>query len=144
MVRKTRRASRTHKNKHSGINSIPELRRAFEYIEEYVDAKIDKHESKEHIAKDLRKEWYNVFAKELNKASSDAFVLNRAEQREKRSMRQMRSTHRTIRRKGGAAIQGAPLDYATRAGTYLAPGQIPVNGHLPTSNGAPQIGRAHV
>jgi len=139
MVRKTRRSTPRGKSKQSGINSIPELRRAFEYIEEYVDTKIKKHESKDKIAKELRKEWQKVFSKELNKASSDAFVSNRMEQHS-------HTSYRVIRRKGGsaalgsAALGGAPLDYTTRAGVHLAPGQIPdTHGHLPQSNGGASI-----
>lgn len=125
MVRKTRRSKQ---KKHSGINTIPELRRAFEYIEEFVDNKISKHESKEHICKDLRKEWRNIFMRELTKASADAFILERMNHR----------PHRTIRRKGGAMLAGAPIDSVTRPGLYLAPGQAPdANGHMPLSNQAP-------
>jgi hypothetical protein len=137
MVRKTRKHHSVKKNK--GVHSIPELRRSFEHIESFVNEKIASKESKEQIIKDLRKEWSKVFFKELDKKSADSFVSN-----------QMNKKH-TIRRKtakyrGGAGAQlpntqtpiaGAPNDYTTRQGIYLAPGQIPDKaGHLPLSDGA--------
>ena len=132
MVRKTRRHTSSKK---AGVSSIPELRRSFEYIEEFVDNKLRQHESRDKICKDLRKEWRQVFMKDLNKTAAAAFVEDRAHHTMRR---------RTIRRKstkGGslatAPLAGAPLEYATRAGVYLAPGQIPQGEHLPMSNGSP-------
>jgi len=136
MVQKTRKQY-SSKNK-KGIYSIPELRRSFEHIEEFVDDKIAAHESKDKIVKDLRKEWSRVFMKDLDKKSADAFVSNRLTKKKS-------SRHRTLRRSGGAGAQlantytpiaGAPNDYVTRQGIYLAPGQIPDKaGHLPLSDG---------
>lgn len=136
MVRKTRR--RHSEKKAKGIYSIPELRRSFEHIESYVNEKIALKESKEQIIKDLRKEWSKVFLKELDRKSAEAFVSDRLSHKTSR--------HRTLRRKGGAGAQlpntgtpiaGAPNDYTTRAGIYLAPGQIPDRaGHLPLSDGS--------
>ena len=137
MVRKTRRHHSSKKTK--GVYSIPELRRSFEHIEEYVDQKIALRESKEKLIRDLRKEWSKVFFKELDKKSADAFISERMSKKH-------HSRHRTLRRRGGAGAQlantytpiaGAPNDYTTRAGIYLAPGQIPDKaGHLPLSDGA--------
>ena len=124
MVRKTRKHS-SHK-KLKGIYSIPELRRSFEHIESYVNGKIAQKESKEKLVKDLRKEWSKVFFKDLDKKSAESFVSDRLSKKHKR---------RTL--KGGAALAGAPLDYTTRQGIYLAPGQIPTAaGHLPLSDGS--------
>ena len=153
MVRKTRKHGKHGKHGKpslSGINSIPELRRSFEYIEDFVDKKLH-HESKAHICKELRKEWRRVFMKELNKKSAEAFIEDRLLHKGKHSdskhsdskhsdskhsdSKHSDSKHRTIRRKGGAVLAGAPLEYATRAGNYLAPGQVPQAGHLPLSQG---------
>ena len=143
MVRKTRKHFSSKNKKQKGIFSIPELRRSFEHIEEFVDDKIAGKEGKEHIVKDLRKEWSRVFLKDLDKKSAEAFVTSRMDvQHQKRSAR-----GRTIRRTTGGAgaqlantytpIAGAPNDYTTRQGIYLAPGQIPDSkGHLPLSSGA--------
>ena len=128
MTRKTRK-----QKKPKGIFSIPELRRSFEYIEEYVDNKIQSKEQKEKIINDLKKEWKKTFLKDLDKKSADAFVTDRlASKRSRKTIRgggaQLANTY--------TPIAGAPLDYTTRAGLYLAPGQIPVDGHLPLSDGA--------
>ena len=127
MVRKTEKAG---KGKKAGVFTIPELRRSFEYIETYVDEKIKKKESKEKIVRDLRKEWSRIFLKPLDKQSADSFVTDRL-------VKHPRLRHRTVRRSGGAhALAGAPLDYTTRAGMYLAPESIPTSaGHLPLSSG---------
>jgi hypothetical protein len=137
MVRKTRRHHTSKKTK--GIYSIPELRRSFEHIEEYIDKKIALKESKEQLIKDLRNEWSKVFFKDLDKKSADAFITNRLSQKQS-------SRHKTMRKRGGAGAQlantltpiaGAPLDYTTRQGEYLAPQSIPDKaGHLPLSSGA--------
>ena len=144
MVRKTRKHFSSKHKKQKGIFSIPELRRSFEHIEEFVDDKIAGKEGKEHIVKDLRKEWSRVFLKDLDKKSAEAFVTSRME-----VLHQKRGARgRTIRRTTGGAgaqlantytpIAGAPNDYVTRQGIYLAPGQIPDKaGHLPLSSGAP-------
>ena len=140
MVRKTRRNSARKSEK--GIASIPELRRAFEHVEEVVDRKVKQKVSKEEISKELRKEWYGVFSKTLDKKSADAYVEERMTQKGRRVTRRARSR----RSKGGAqAIAGAPLDYMTRQGVYLAPGQIPTaQGHLPLSSGAPSAFGSYV
>lgn len=130
MVRKTRRSKRS-------VSSIPELRRSFEHIEEFVDKKIAQHCTKEVIRADLRKEWRQVFYKTLDTASADAFIEDRMKHRSRRGTRR--------RQGGGAALAGAPLDYQTRAGVYLAPGQIPTpQGHLPLSSGAPSTYGSYV
>ena len=137
MVRKTRRHHSGKKPK--GIYSIPELRRSFEHIEQYVNEKITLRESKEKLIKDLRREWSRVFFKELDKKSAEAFVTDRLSKKHV-------SRRKTVKHRGGAGAQlgntytpiaGAPNDYTTRQGIYLAPGQIPTSqGHLPLSDGS--------
>lgn len=127
MVRKTRKHGSHKKSK--GIYSIPELRRSFEHIESYINGKIAHKESKEKLVKDLRKEWSKVFFKDLDKKSAESFVSDRLSKKHKH-------TRRTLRGGAGAPLAGAPLDYTTRPGIYLAPGQIPdIRGHLPLSDG---------
>ena len=125
MPRKTRKHGSHKKSK--GIYSIPELRRSFEHIESYINGKIAHKESKEKLVKDIRKEWSKVFFKDLDKKSAESFVSDRLSKKHKR---------RTLKGGGVAPLAGAPLDYITRQGIYLAPGQIPDSeGHLPLSNG---------
>lgn len=130
MVRKTRKHTKKHTK--GKVHSIPELRRSFEHMEEYVDKKIHAKEPKDKQVKDLRKEWLRVFGKELNKAAAEAFIHDRISHHST-------GRRRTIRSRGGALpIAGAPLDYSVRAGVYLAPESIPTaGGQLPLANGAP-------
>lgn len=133
MVRKTRKNKQHRKEK--GVYSIPELRRSFEHIEKSVDEKIHKKDSREKITRDLRKEWHSIFMKALDKKSAEAFIDDR--------MKNMSGRRRSLRTRGGASpIAGAPLDYTTRQGVYLAPGQIPDKaGHLPlTGNKSSDFG----
>lgn len=135
MVQKTRKQySSKHKK---GVFTIPELRRSFEHIEEFVDHNIHSGVSKDTMVKGLRKEWSRVFLKDLDKKSAEAFIDNR--------LLKSKSSRRRTLRSGGAGAQlantatpiaGAPNDYVTRQGIYLAPGQIPDKaGHLPLSDG---------
>jgi len=111
MARKTRKHTKSTK----GIYSIPELRRAFEHIEQSIDDMIHHKESKETMITEIRKEWSKVFHKKLDKESADALIHHRME------MRHGSRTHT-----GGAhAIAGAPVDHVTRAGIYLDQGRIP-------------------
>jgi hypothetical protein len=134
----SRKTLKHRAKKEKGVFSIPELRRSFEHIEKFVNEKIASRESKDKIVKDLKREWSHTFFKDLDTKSAEAYVSERMSKKHT-------SRHRTLRRTGGAGAQlpntstpigGAPLDYTTRAGIYLAPGQIPDRGgHLPLSDG---------
>ena len=129
MVRKTRKHTNKVK-KSNGIFTIPELRHSFEHMEEFVDQMIHSRETRETMVKEIRKEWREIFRKELPKVSAESFLDDRI------THSQHSSRRHTIRRKGGAMpLTGAPAEsYTLRQGVQLAPGQIPVNGHLPISN----------
>jgi len=129
MTRKTRKQHSKKSKKRDSI-TIPELRRSFEHIEQFVDDKIHSKESKDKIVKELQEEWYFIFTKELSKKSAQEFVEQR--------MKNCKSSrkYRTLRRKGGGSLGGAPLDYSTRAGMYLAQNSTPTAlGHLTLSGG---------
>jgi len=123
---KTRKHHRSSR-KSEGIYSIPELRRSFEHIEDFLSRKSHSKESHGEIVKDFQKEWKKVFHKEIDKKSAEAYVdhiLLQAKAPHGRSLRH------TKKHKGGAGpIAGAPLDYTTRAGLYPSPGQIPPNAY---------------
>lgn len=104
---------KTKKHRLKAVHTIPQLRRLFEHIEDVVDSHIAKHESKEAIIKQLRKEWMNVFMKPITKQSADAFIESRIKQ--KRPLR-----HHTRKHRGGMA----PLDHVTRQGVYSTPSGI--------------------
>jgi len=127
MTRKTRKHSAPQ-----GVHTIPQLRRLFEQVELFVDERIAKHVSKETLVKEFRKEWKQLFMRELNKSAAEAFID--ARMKSKKILRHTRK-HGT-KHSGGGPIAGAPLDYTTRPGVYLAPGQIPnPDGSLPTIDG---------
>jgi hypothetical protein len=117
--------NKTRKNKHKskeGIQSIPELRRCFEHIEDYTFKGVKSGIPKEKLLKDFQKEWKKVFHKELDNKSADAYIDHLL-----KSPQNRRKTHK---KKGGAQpISGAPLDYTTRAGLYTEPGAIPPNAY---------------
>jgi len=103
------------------IQTVPELRRAIEHMDEFTDALLVSPASKETMVKEICKEWASVFMKKLDKKSATTFLMDRMEQ-----------PKRTTRKRGGGPLAGAPLEYTTRAGVYLPPGQIPLeNGGLP-------------
>jgi hypothetical protein len=118
-----------HQSLRKAVHTIPQLRRLFEEVEHFVDSHIAKRVSRDALVKEFRKEWKRLFMKELDKKSADAFIDERM-----KSKKILRHT-RKQKQGGGAAIQGAPLDYATRPGVYLESGQIPDKGQLPTVSG---------
>ena len=108
MARKTRKHAKSTK----GIYSIPELRRAFEHVEQVIDEMIHSKESKADMISHIRKEWQKVFHKALDKSSADALITHRMESR-------------SMKGGGSTPLAGAPLDYTTRPGIYLDQGKIP-------------------
>lgn len=141
MARKTRKAPRhTTARKRQSAMTIPEIRRSFEHVEGMVNDML-LHSSgvtrAEKVSR-LQKEWRAVFRRELDKSMAESFLDHRAEVTGSKSsrgktQRQRKTSHRAMHHHGGMA----PLDYAIRPGTYLAPGQPPAaNGSLPLSNGA--------
>jgi hypothetical protein len=118
MVRKTRKHST------SKVHTIPQLRRLFENIEAFVDARIQKRQANDSLIREFQKEWKRLFMKEIKKKDAVAFIESRTKPRK---------TLRHTRKEGGA-LAGAPLDYTTRSGEYLAPQAVPVNGQLQKSN----------
>ena len=121
----------TRRAKKQGVHTIPEIRRTFEYMEEYVAKKIASRQTTAQIAKDLQGEWKKKFGKPLDERSAMAFIedarVHHAEPR-------VTKGKRTIRHRGGA-LHGAPLADTMRAGIALAPASIPMGGHLPLSGG---------
>ena len=117
MVSKTRKAK---SNLSSPIKSlsVPELRRAFEHIDRFVDTKVMRLSEKEGIAA-FRKEWKKTFGQISEKAAKDY-------------LHYMRSTSK--KQKGGAVtvLSPASLGYEMRAGEggpsvppYVAGGLAP-------------------
>jgi hypothetical protein len=127
MPRKTLKHATSSKT----VQTIPQLRRLFEEVEDFVDSHIAKRTSKDTLVKEFRKMWKRLFMKEMDKKSADAFIDDRM-----KSKKILRHTRKQKQGGGGGAVlQGAPLDYTTRPGVYLESNQIPVKGQIPAVSG---------
>lgn len=130
-TRKTHRAKHGHSSKKTALQTIPELRRSFDYMDEFVKNRIVSGVPKEQLVKEVQREWLRVFSKRLQKKNATAFVEHLMEQHSRR--RSVRGTRRRIR--GGVAPF---MDPTTQAGVYLASGTPPTaSGQYPMANGAP-------
>lgn len=126
MPRKTLKHATSSKT----VQTIPQLRRLFEEVEDFVDSHIAKRTSKDTLVKEFRKMWKRLFMKEMDKKSADAFIDDRM-----KSKKILRHTRKQKQGGGGAVLQGAPLDYTTRPGVYLESNQIPDKGQIPVVSG---------
>lgn len=126
--------SRTNKtDKEQGIFTIPELRVAFDHIEDFLHDSLSKKSVDETI-KLLRDEWKKTFHKELDEESARTYVEHVAEEMKRghrRTKNRRTQRKRRVHRGGGGQdhtapamrLSGAPLNYATRPGIYPAQGQ---------------------
>jgi len=99
--------------------TIPELRRAFEHVETFVE--IHSQMPKKELALAFQKEWRLTFKKEVDEESAMAYVEHALAELPKKHPK-----HRRHPMRGGAMLQGAPILQDTRAGVYTVPG---VNEH---------------
>ncbi len=104
MVRKTRKIQ--EKAKAAGM-TIPELRRAFEHIDAFMDKKVKTLKGKDATSA-FRKEWKKVFGKDVSEAAARDYLDFVAASPPKMQ-------------KGGAA----PLSYEMRAGADIPYGSFP-------------------
>jgi len=95
--------------------TIPELRRAFEHVETFVE--IHASMPKQELVTAFQKEWQLTFKKEVDVEAAKAYVEHALSEIPKKHPK-----HR--RHHGGAvALQGAPLlGNETRPGLYISPG----------------------
>jgi hypothetical protein len=104
------------------VQTIPELRRAFEHIEQ-VGADLCKQPKAKAIAA-FQQEWKRTFYRELTKSAAEAYLDHvRSEKKTKKTRR--------LRQGGGADMNmmGAPLDYQTRPGINLVQGGVNDNSY---------------
>jgi len=94
--------------------TVPELRRAFEHVEEYVELHHTVPLTK--LVPMFQEEWKRTFYREVDKGSAKAYVQHALSQLQHKKPKERRHY-------GGAmALTGAPLDYTTRPGLYITPG----------------------
>lgn len=111
-----KRHLRKSEKRHDDVLTIPEIRHAFEHVEEFAMTHMND-------VKGLQEEWKKVFYKELDKDSALAY-LEHVKSIPKKSLRKTRSV-----KFGGSHLIGAPLDATTRPGIYLTQGGIDSNSY---------------
>jgi len=133
MVSKTRKTTKVNAKANTVKSlSVPELRRAFEHIDRFVDTKVMRLSEKEGIEV-FRKEWKKTFGQISEKAAKDY-------------LHYMRSTATAHKQKGGAVtvLSPAALGYDMRAGEggpsvppYVAGGlALPMDSQIGASRAA--------
>lgn len=133
MSRKTKRAHSSKRKQHTAFQSIPELRKSFDYIDEFAKNRIASGIPKEQLVKEIQQEWFRVFSKRIQKKNATAFVEHLMELSARR--RRPRGTQKRSRVRGGVAPF---MDSTTQPGTYLASGLPPTSsGHYPLANDVP-------
>ena len=119
---------KTRKNKGVKILTIPEVRKAFHHIEDYLGTLLRSGKAKtEDISRNFCKEWRKVFGRELSISAARSYIQH------------MRD--KLLHMKGGAQqLIGAPLDHTLQPGIYGPSGSYPAY----VNNGfwAPQPGIA--
>jgi len=105
-LRKTRKI-RGHTDK--GLQSIPELKRNFDRLNQEVSEILRSGEKGPARVKRFQQVWRKIFGRPVDKLAAEAYLEVK-----------QRSRHRTAesrKQKGGMApLSGAPLDYQTRPG----------------------------
>lgn len=110
--------ARTHKmKKHGKLLSIPQLRKSFDHIDEWVESHVRKGPVK-GLVPAFQAEWKKTFHREVDSSAAEAYL----------SLKQHSAPRITRKHKqsgGGANLAGAPLDYTTRPGVYGVYGNFP-------------------
>lgn len=108
MVRKTKKASKTSASTSSASLTIPQLRKRFEQLDTFLQAKVSKLEG-EKAVEAFRSEWKKLFGKPVSaEAARDYLAFVRSQKAQK-----------------GGAVVGAPIDQMLRAGTDTPYGSFP-------------------
>jgi hypothetical protein len=121
-------ARHTRKRKHTEhVQTIPELRRAFEHIEE-VGQRLCRLPQGKAVA-EFQKEWRKTFYRDLSKQAAEAY-LDHVKKEQHASPQTKRKTRKL--RGGASALGGAPLDYTLRPGINLVDGGVNENSYAVT------------
>jgi hypothetical protein len=113
-TKRHKKQKQRQRQRHSEIMTIPELRKAFESIETFLELHAN-HPRKE-LVKLFQQEWKKTFHKEIETKEAEAYVEHALEELKGRNPK-----HR--RHAGGAApLAGAFPTYDTRPGVYTSPG----------------------
>ena len=134
-----KRGSRKQKSK-SHVMTIPQLRKAFEHIETFVE--LHCKTPKADLVKQFKQEWKLTFKKEIETKEAEAYVEHALEELKRKKPSQRKHS-------GGAyALTGAPILADTRPGLYISPGvnegsyaQVPA--YIDKGFWNPEIGRQY-
>jgi hypothetical protein len=134
-----KRTSRKTKSK-SHVMTIPQLRKAFEHIETFVE--LHCKTPKPALVKQFKQEWKLTFKKEIDTKEAEAYVDHALEELKRKKPSQRKHS-------GGAmALTGAPILTDTRPGLYISPGvnegsyaQVPA--YIDKGFWNPEIGRQY-
>jgi len=97
--------------KRKNIMTIPEIKSAFENIEQATYRILREGGTLPEQVKKFQKEWKAVFHRPVRSDSAEAYLKIKQVTKKR--------PNKTRKQKGGAAaLAGAPLDYATRPGVY--------------------------
>ncbi len=96
--------------------TIPQLRKAFDHIEEFTSQVVHSQKDKVKQRKAFQEEWMRVFHRSIDDKAADAYLHFESKKKK---------TGKTRKQRGGAALGGAPLDYSTRPGIYGVYGSFP-------------------
>jgi hypothetical protein len=107
-----KKQNKTRKVK-KGLMTIPQLRKAFDHIENYTTSLLKSTKDATERRKAFQKEWKKVFHRDVDDKSANAYI----EFEEKKVGKSKGTRKQKGGQRGGAAIlTGAPLDYSTRPG----------------------------
>jgi len=102
------------KQQQSHVMTIPQLRKAFEHVETFVELH-HKQPRKELVAL-FREEWKLTFKKEIDAKEAEAYVDHALDEIQHKNPKNRKHS-------GGAmALTGAPVLSETRPGLYISPG----------------------
>lgn len=101
----------TRKQKKQAL-TIPQLRKAFDYIETFTQSLISRVKDTNQRRKAFQEEWQKVFKRAVDDKAADAYILFESKKGKSKTLKKM---------KGGAA----PLDYSTGPGLFGVYGIFP-------------------
>jgi hypothetical protein len=138
--RGTKKGSTKKRQTKSSVLTIPELRKAFEHVETFVELHCKK--PKAVLVKLFKEEWKKTFKKQIDTKEAEAYIENELQAIHHKKPHQRKHS-------GGAmALQGAPILSETRPGLYISPGvnqgsyaQVPA--YVDKGFWNPEIGRQY-
>jgi hypothetical protein len=101
-----------------GVQTIPQLRKSFDHIEQFTKWLVHSHSgSEQERVSAFQKEWKKVFHHDIDPAAAKGFIEFQSKQKSKPTRK-----NKSKKQSGGQqALGGAPLDFQTRPGSYDTP-----------------------